>query len=305
MPLFNNSSAPAHEESAASGEPSGVPSEPVPLSSHDTPDSTQNHTLGDNIRIKREPTSSGPTEVASAVQHTFPNLQKVVTSDSVEDLERGTEVGITVLNAIAQRLSHENGCRDASNWLRSMKDLLPQAKAPQYILGVVGATGQGKSSLINALLQETRMVPTNCVRACTAVITEISWNSSEDPKERYIGNIEFISKEEWRHELDHLFSDMMQSNGSLTRDATNMSTDAGVAWAKIKAVYPHITREALAETDANSLANDPAVHSLLGVTKTIRCATAQAFHKGIQVYVDSKQKFSFSESKDTTNGKHG
>ncbi|RYP01889.1 hypothetical protein DL764_006036 [Monosporascus ibericus] len=287
MSLFSNSSTPAYEEAAASGEPLGVPSEPVLPSSHNTPDSAQNHALGDNARIKREPTSSGPTEVASAVQHTFPNLQEVVTSNSVEDLERGTKVGITVLNGIIQRLNHAKDCRDASYWLQSMKDFLPQAKRPQYIIGVVGSTGHGKSSLINALLQETQMVPTNCVRACTAVITEISWNPSDNPEERYIGNVEFISKEEWRYELDHLFLDLMQSNGALTADATNKATDAGVAWAKIKAVYPNITKEALAETDADSLANDVAT-----------------FYKDIQVYVDSKQKFSFSESKDATPDKY-
>ncbi|RYP81934.1 hypothetical protein DL769_001778 [Monosporascus sp. CRB-8-3] len=304
MSLFNNSSALAHEEAAASGKPSGVPSEPALLSSQDTSDSAQNHTLGDDARIKREPTSSEPMEVASAVQHTFPNLQKVVTSDSVEDLERGTQVGITVLNDIIQRLDHAKDCRDASHWLQSTKYLLSQAKTPQYILGVVGSTGHGKSSLINALLQETQIVPTNCMRACTAVITEISWNPSDNPEERYVGNIEFISKEEWRHELNYLFSDLIQSNGSFAGDATNKATDAGVAWAKIKAVYPHITKEALTKTDADSLANGPAVSSLLGVTKTIHCATAQAFYNDIQVYVDSKQKFSFPESKDTTPDKH-
>ncbi|RYP45152.1 hypothetical protein DL768_008470 [Monosporascus sp. mg162] len=287
MSLSSNSSAPAPEEAATSGEPSGVPSEPALLSSQAASDSTQNLTLGDNTRIKREPTSSEPMEAPSTVQHTFPNLQEVVTSNSVEDLERGTKVGITVLNGIIQRLNHAKDCRDVSHWLQSTKDLLPQAKRPQYILGVVGSTGHGKSSLVNALLQETQMVPTNCVRACTAVITEISWNPSDNPEERYVGNIEFISKEEWRSELDHLFSDLMQSNGSFTGDATNKATDAGVAWAKIKAVYPHITKEALAETDADSLVNDTAT-----------------FYNAIKVYVDSKQKFPFPKSKDTTPNKH-
>ncbi|RYO85874.1 hypothetical protein DL762_005021 [Monosporascus cannonballus] len=303
MSAFRNSTAPADEEAVASGEPSSDPSEPVLLSSQATSDSAQNLTLGDNTNIKREVTSES-MEVASAVQHTFPNLQEVVTSGSVEDLERGTKVGITVLNGIIQRLNHAKDCRDVSHWLQSMKDLLPQAKTPQYILGVVGSTGHGKSSLINALLQETHIVPTNCVRACTAVITEISWNPSDNPEERYIGNIEFISKEEWRYELDHLFSDLMQSNGSLTGDSTNKATDAGVAWAKIRAVYPHITKEALPKTDADSLANDPAVGSLLGATKTIHRATAQTFYNDIRVYVDSKQKFSCSGSKDTTSEKH-
>ena len=31
------------------------------------------------------------------------------------------------------------------------------------VLGVVGNTGAGKSSVINAMLDEERLVPTNCV----------------------------------------------------------------------------------------------------------------------------------------------
>lgn len=50
------------------------------------------------------------------------------------------------------------------------------------IVGVVGETGGGKSSIINnAMLDEERLVPTNCMRACTAVVTEISDNFSSDP----------------------------------------------------------------------------------------------------------------------------
>ena len=32
------------------------------------------------------------------------------------------------------------------------------------VLGVVGNTGAGKSSVINAMLDEERLLPTNCVR---------------------------------------------------------------------------------------------------------------------------------------------
>lgn len=111
--------------------------------------------------------------------------------------------------------------------------------------------------------------------------------------------------DEWRYELDNLFSDITLSNDELSGDMNNRSTDAGVAWAKIKAVYPHITKEDLAMTDAETLANDPAVSSLLGVTKKVYGATAEEFYKNIRVYVDSKEKLSVVEDQSTGQNNQG
>jgi predicted GTPase len=69
------------------------------------------------------------------------------------------------------------------------------------VVGVVGNTEAGKSSVINAMLDEERLVPTNCMRACTAVVTEISWNKSTDPYSKYRAEIEFITKADWEKEL--------------------------------------------------------------------------------------------------------
>ena len=46
------------------------------------------------------------------------------------------------------------------------------------------------------MLDEERLVPTNCMRACTAVVTEISYNDSKNDFQRYRAEIEFIKPEE-------------------------------------------------------------------------------------------------------------
>lgn len=104
-----------------------------------------------------------------------------------------------------------------------------QAVPPRTIIGVVGNTGAGKSSVINALLDEERLVPTNCMRACTAVVTELSYNYEQQP---YRAQIEFVKPEEWRKELETLFHDLLDSNGAVSRQCTDEDSDAG--WVILK-----------------------------------------------------------------------
>uniref|UniRef100_A0A8C2BIR0 Dynamin N-terminal domain-containing protein n=1 Tax=Cyprinus carpio TaxID=7962 RepID=A0A8C2BIR0_CYPCA len=66
-------------------------------------------------------------------------------------------------------------------------------------IGVFGRTGVGKSSLINAVLGETNLLPSSDMSACTSVITQVEANLSNS---NYTAEIEFlISKEEWENEI--------------------------------------------------------------------------------------------------------
>ncbi len=68
------------------------------------------------------------------------------------------------------------------------------------------------------MLDEERLVPTNCMRACTAVVTEISYNSGDKP---YRAQIEFISIADWEKELRTLFQDVLDGDGKVSRDCAN------------------------------------------------------------------------------------
>lgn len=94
-------------------------------------------------------------------------------------------------------------------------DLLNQKVDTPTIIGVVGNTGAGKSSVINAMLEEERLVPTNCMRACTAVVTEMSWNSSEDENEKYRAHIEFIRAADWERDLRISLTELIDGNGQV------------------------------------------------------------------------------------------
>jgi hypothetical protein len=121
------------------------------------------------------------------------------------------------------------------------------------------------------------------------VVTEISWNPSNNPAHRYVAKIEFISAEDWGRELGYLFHDLDLS-GEVSSEAQLEESDAGVAWAKIKAVYPKLNKKDVGQCDVKTLLDDPEVKALLGTTKTLRTQTAAELYKGVRVYVDGKSK---------------
>ena len=152
-----------------------------------------------------------------------------------------------------------------------VENLRKQAVPTRTIIGVVGNTGAGKSSVINAMLDEERLVPTNCMRACTAVVTELSYNYEQQP---YRAEIEFITVEDWRKELETLFRDLLDFNGAVSRECANEDSDAGIAYAKIKAgmLFRASTPLVHAISSRGGQNNSRIlVHSSPALTSTISC----------------------------------
>ncbi|KAB2104794.1 hypothetical protein AG0111_0g6933 [Alternaria gaisen] len=181
---------------------------------------------------------------------------------------------------------------EAASWVQAIEKVLPQSERKRTVVGVVGNTGAGKSSVINAMLDEERLVPTNCMRACTAVVTEMSWNNSTDPSSKHRAEIKFISRAEWEKELTVLLHEFLSEKGTLSREAQDPNSDAGIAWAKFHSVYPSIPKDALGACDVPSLMSERAVVEVLGTTKRIHAAGSQNFYQKLQSYVDSKEKIS-------------
>lgn len=68
------------------------------------------------------------------------------------------------------------------------------------------------------------------MRACTAVVTEISYNNEDDGL--YRASIEFISAAEWEKELRVLFQDLMDASGEVRNklSAESVSPPLLVSW---------------------------------------------------------------------------
>ena len=75
------------------------------------------------------------------------------------------------------------------------------------------------------------------MRACTAVITEISYNHSFS--HLYRAEVEFITPSDWEWELRKLFADLKSNqDGNIKVTNVRKDSEAEIALAKIKAVYP-------------------------------------------------------------------
>ena len=222
------------------------------------------------------------------------SLQELFTNSTSEVLESAVNRGVEALRELKLLLSRIK-IEEASHWLAAIIDTQKKAEQPKTIVGVVGNTGAGKSSVINAVLDEERLVPTNCMRACTAVATEISYNYIND---LYRAEIEFITQLDWQRELNILLQDLLDTQGKISHDAANADSEAGVAYAKIKAVYPNYSREQFQKCSVEDLINHRNVLDILGTTKEVTASNSLLFYKQVQSFIDSREKITGERGED-------
>ncbi|OAP64869.1 hypothetical protein AYL99_00841 [Fonsecaea erecta] len=203
---------------------------------------------------------------------TRPDISDLFDGRSPEQLEKGVQVGLQLMEELTRTL------REAS--------IQESPAAPsKTIIGVLGATGAGKSSLINAIVDEECFVPTSCMGACTAVVTEISYSRPGDSP--YVAEVEFISRDDWRRTLEVLFQDLLNSSGQVFPECMNENSEAGIAYAQVKAVYPELTKEEMAKVPVDKLMEHENV-ACLGTKRDIESEDGTAFYKGLQHFVSSK-----------------
>ncbi|KAI0148196.1 hypothetical protein F4776DRAFT_606585 [Hypoxylon sp. NC0597] len=244
-----------------------------------------------DVAIKADPETQSDQQHESHEAHVKGTnyLERLVAESVPEVLESGVAIGVDLLDKLKTTLSTFI-TPEVDAWLKSIDELKARATPNRTVVGVVGNTGAGKSSVINALLDEERLLPTNCLRACTASPTEISYNYSDDPSELYRAEIEFITAEEWIKELEVLFNDLLDGSGHVSRESSNADSEAGIAYAKLKAVYPLKTKEMIAQGSPERFATELSPRGVLGSVKTLKEGSAKDLYRRLQHYVDSKEK---------------
>jgi hypothetical protein len=104
----------------------------------------------------------------------------------------------------------------------------------------------GKSSLLNALLDEAAVLPTSGSRGCTAAVVELSFNqdlakppAGAETIPVYRGKVEFMKPKDWEAELRVLVDECSTHEKIVyqRRPDPQTSPDASAAWEKIDQVY--------------------------------------------------------------------
>ena len=187
------------------------------------------------------PSAAAPVPAAAAAAARPVNLDH----KAVEAQLNAEASCIGVCQWAAKTLANTIGAREFADWgsdvlKRNRSAALSQLSGTLTIPGasvvVVGNTGAGKSTLLNALIGESAVLPTNGMRACTAVIIELSYNHDERGPQ-YTGEVEFVSQEEWDRELEDLLGDLTTQEGRAILSVSDPDAHNYDSWCKLYAVY--------------------------------------------------------------------
>ncbi|KDQ63222.1 hypothetical protein JAAARDRAFT_188822 [Jaapia argillacea MUCL 33604] len=142
-------------------------------------------------------------------------------------------------------------------WNENMEEIANLPEPCQ--IAIVGQTGCGKSSLLNAMLDASVAPTSSSGRACTSVPTEFSFKDIQ----HYEAIITFREEEEWKEEVLALQADFSQSlDGSQEDRKFLMEVDA--RW---KAVCPHVTEQSIRSLDVDQILSQGGFKDVLGQTE--------------------------------------
>ncbi|XP_050992005.1 uncharacterized protein LOC127181368 isoform X1 [Labeo rohita] len=179
---------------------------PVPLQPGTSSDGRSNHCTMPNQGTKRKRDHESSDSPLTADMEIMGNAKKI--------MKRVTD------NLVHTIIMH--------NDIISKINKMYTVNRKKATIGIFGRTGEGKSSLLSAILGEKDLLPSGCFGACTSVVTQVEANLTDS---NYTAEIEFISKEEWEKELKDLFRDLQDDSEDRNEDLIEIAEE------KITALY--------------------------------------------------------------------
>lgn len=198
-----------------------------------------------------------------------------------------------LLDEMRQLLQTEEGSpikqRWRGEWAPALLRIIKERETrPQVEISLMGGTGAGKSTLVNALL-DARILPVSNMRACTAAISEISYA----PGSEYRARIQFVSRESWHKEISLLLEDVRDSRSAGDGDGDgDVVAIPRAAKDKLSAVYGPWESGELPSLDLADFQEPPEIARALDAGfEEIVTSTLSDFRKRIRDYLDSKCRF--------------
>lgn len=233
-------------------------------------------------KSSKKPEPTKPDEISTVENSSTSNSRKKSSQEEVttptDECRETVEKSREVLDFMKKILEdNELFCSNdrRQEWLKEISSQLNDSE-PKTTIGVLGNTGVGKSSLLNALLDEASVLPTSGSRGCTAAVVELRFNADmekADPTEKqvacYRGDVEFMTLQEWQTELKILVDECSTHEKTVYAREPDPQTaaEAAASWAKIDQVYGKGTMSRFVRqpstTAFNRLANDFRVKRLL------------------------------------------
>lgn len=178
-------------------------------------------------------------------------------------------------------------------WERRLHKILEEcSKRPEVAISLVGGTGSGKSTLVNALLG-ARILPVSNMRACTAAISEMSFSDNG----AYEATITFIPRESWQREVDLLRAEVADMETPDQASTANGESETGPAISraardKLWAVYRPSPDADPNDLDLRNLIEPPEIAKALDQgQETLRHTDLNEFRKGLAKFLDSKHRY--------------
>lgn len=229
----------------------------------------------------------------------LPHLEAAAADNNVESLERHRETALRLAKELSGfQFAQANSTDDTHHWHQQLSELADdeQGGPAETLIMMVGSMGTGKSTAINALLDEPRLLPTSGYDACTSVATEVRFNYSMDPHEAYRAEITFITAEELLRELLVLSGDVL-SAGEVADNMTADDSPAEIAWAKVHAVWPHLTKAKMADPGFKlvDLLQDPLIRTYLGATLHICHPDAASLSRDLWRFIANRDNVALAK----------
>ncbi|TQN70302.1 Nuclear GTPase SLIP-GC, partial [Colletotrichum shisoi] len=239
-----------------------------------------------------------PNKPASNMNINLTAFGELYDVDDTAILERAVESGLQLAREISPVVDHLASLNasstarkdDVVRWQEAIEHIFSLARPTQTRIGVVGVTGAGKSSLVNSLVGEEKLLPTSCSRACTAWVTEVSYNYVDDPAASYRAEIEFMTAEAWLGEVESLLRDIKDDISPGSSDHLDGNSDAGMAFSRLTAVYPGLTLEALLSSEKSALNDNAETQMVLGRTINLNDVSSKGLLDQMQAYMGKNSK---------------